>query len=60
MRRPSEDQGNHKTPSRKESVPQAKKPYRSPRLVTYGNLPQLALAKGGTKNDGPGTPASKA
>jgi hypothetical protein len=37
-----------------------KRPYRTPRLVTYGNLRELALAKGGTKNDGgPAQPASK-
>jgi hypothetical protein len=52
MRRPSEDQAGGQTPSREATSRQAKKPYRAPRLVTYGNLPQLALAKGGTKNDG--------
>jgi hypothetical protein len=37
-----------------------KTPYRTPRLVTYGNLRELALAKGGTKVDqGPGNPPSK-
>jgi hypothetical protein len=37
----------------------AKKPYRAPRLVSYGSLPQLALAKGGNRADGPGAPVSK-
>ena len=37
-----------------------KRPYRAPRLITYGNLRELALAKGGMKNDaGQGNPDSK-
>ena len=38
-----------------------KKPYRSPRLVVYGNLRRLTKitgAKGGTKNDG-GAPKTR-
>ena len=37
-----------------------KRPYRAPRLITYGDLRELALAKGGSKNDpGPTSPNSK-
>ncbi len=38
-----------------------KKPYRSPRLVTYGDFRSLTrgAAKGGMKNDGGGRPQSK-
>ena len=47
-------------PTPKEVSDGRKRPYRTPRLVTYGNLRELALAKGGTKNDaGPTQPASK-
>lgn len=37
---------------------QTKKPYRSPRLVVYGDLRRLTTAKGGTQTDG-GKPKSK-
>jgi hypothetical protein len=42
-----------RNPPREPSGQTPKKPYRSPRLVTYGSLSQLALTvtKGGTKND---------
>ncbi len=30
----------------------AKKPYRPPRLLVYGDLRSLTTAKGGTKGDG--------
>ncbi|HTM27272.1 MAG TPA: hypothetical protein VL225_18865 [Vicinamibacterales bacterium] len=60
MRRPSDDQADGKTPPREEPLRQARKPYRSPRLITYGKLPQLALVKGGARGDGGGgAPASK-
>jgi hypothetical protein len=37
-----------------------KRPYRAPRLITYGNLRELALAKDGTKSDGgAGNPPSR-
>jgi hypothetical protein len=39
---------------------QPKRPYRTPRLVVYGRLNELALEKGGVKGDGKGNPASKA
>jgi hypothetical protein len=38
----------------------AKRPYRTPRLVAYGKLSDVAQFKGGIKADGPGNPASKA
>ncbi len=39
-----------------------KKPYRPPRLVTYGDFRSLTRtsAKGGTKGDGGGVPKTKA
>jgi hypothetical protein len=48
-----------RTPIQKETIEQRKRPYRAPRLVTYGNLRELALAKGGLNLDGPGSPRSK-
>lgn len=39
---------------------QKRKPYRQPRLVVYGDLRRLTMAKGGTKTDGTGKPATKA
>ena len=36
-----------------------KKPYRAPRLAVYGDLRTITKAKGGTKNDGGGNPATK-
>lgn len=37
-----------------------KKPYRSPRLVTYGDFRTITRAKGGSANDGGGPkPATK-
>ena len=60
MRKPSDRHADGKTPERDARAGASKKPYRPPRLVTYGNLSQLALTtKGGAKNDGGGTPASK-
>ena len=37
-----------------------KKPYRKPRLAVHGDIRDLTRAKGGTKNDGTGKPATKA
>jgi hypothetical protein len=39
---------------------QSKKVYRTPRLVTYGNVRDLALGTGGGKGDGVGAPKSRA
>jgi hypothetical protein len=36
-----------------------RKPYRAPRLVEYGDLRKITLAKGGNKNDDPTPPATK-
>lgn len=38
---------------------QARKLYRPPRLVVYGDLRRLTLAKPGTNNDGTGKPKTK-
>lgn len=38
---------------------QKKKPYRSPRLVVYGDLRRLTMTKGGTNVDASGNPKSK-
>ncbi len=35
-----------------KSTRREKKPYRSPRLVVYGDLRRLTRAKGGNKTDG--------
>jgi hypothetical protein len=51
--RHGEDLLNSQTPSRK-------KPYRTPRLVAYGNLRDITMAKGGLKQDGaPTNPFTK-
>ncbi len=50
-----------------ETKPKSKgprrKPYRSPRLVVYGDLRRLtkmfAMAKGGAKGDGGGVPMTR-
>jgi hypothetical protein len=60
MRTPSDRRGDPDRRARKEPSKPSKRPYRTPRLITHGNLPQLAMAKGGAKGDGPGNPASKA
>lgn len=36
-----------------------KKPYRSPRLVEYGDLRTITQGKGGNMDDGTGAPATK-
>jgi hypothetical protein len=46
-------------PTPKDVIDRQKRAYRTPRLVTYGNLRELALAKGGAKNDSGPTPNSK-
>jgi len=37
-----------------------KQPYRSPRLVRYGDLKHLTGGKGSNKDDGGGVPKTKA
>ena len=45
--------------SEQAGPPAAKKPYRTPRLVTHGDLRKLALGSGGLRSDGKGKPKSK-
>ena len=59
MPTPSDRRGNRTAPAKEGSKATVKKPYRTPRLVTYGDLSKLALAKGGASADGPGSPNSK-
>jgi len=59
MGRQSERNGELRQPARDEAPEQTKRPYRTPRLITYGNLRELALAKGGVRGDGGGTPPSR-
>jgi len=40
--------------------PRGRKPYTAPRMTEYGDLRRIALAKGGSKGDGAGKPATKA
>ena len=48
----------HDQPERKRE--DQKKPYRTPRLVAYGNLRDITLVKGGLRSDGnPVNPATK-
>ena len=46
-------------PSDRPSSSGAKKPYRAPRLIVYGDLREITKAKGGSKGDGGGNPATK-
>jgi len=59
MSTPSDRPGRRGKAAGDQSKTRSKKPYKSPRLVTYGNLSKLALAKGGLTQDGPGAPNSK-
>ena len=43
----------------KRSAVAGKKPYRSPRLTTYGDLRTITKAKGGTSSDGATAPKTK-
>ena len=48
----------HDQPERKRE--DQKKPYRTPRLVAYGNLRDITMVKGGLKGDGGGgAPATR-
>ena len=48
------------SPGGKDGVPApAKKPYRTPRLTSYGDLRRLALGRGGQKFDGWFSPKSR-
>ena len=52
---------DHTEDARDEGAKQAeRRPYQSPRLVVYGNLPKLvAMAKPGARADGGGLPKTK-
>lgn len=41
------------------ATPVAKKPYHTPKLVEYGDLRKITLAKGSNRNDDPTPPATK-
>lgn len=44
----------------KSGTPSGKKPYRTPRLVAYGDLRDITMVKGGLKQDGaPTNPFTK-
>jgi hypothetical protein len=43
-----------------KSRAQAKKPYRSPKLLVHGEVAKVTRAKRGTKNDGMGKPRTRA
>lgn len=50
----------HQDDSPKSQTPFRKKPYRTPRLVAYGDLRDITMAKGGLKQDGaPTNPFTK-
>ena len=60
MRKPFEETTDPRRASGDTPAAQSKKLYRTPRLVTYGNLRDLSLGSGGGKNDGVGNPKSRA
>jgi hypothetical protein len=51
MRREIEDDGGVRNEMKTEATGQAKKSYHSPRLVVYGDLRRLTMAKGGNRSD---------
>ncbi len=59
MRRQVEDDGGDRENMKPETTARKKKPYRSPRLMIYGDLRRLTMAKGGKKAEATG-PKSKA
>jgi hypothetical protein len=60
MRKPFEETSDPRRPSGDTPAAKSKKVYRTPRLVTYGNLRDLSLGTGGGKADGLGAPKSRA
>jgi hypothetical protein len=52
------DPGGRKAGDKTAST-SSRKPYQAPRLTVYGDLHRIAQAKGGSKNDGGGSPATK-
>jgi hypothetical protein len=59
MRREIEDDGGVRNEMKAGAPRQGKKPYRSPRLVVYGDLRRLTMAKGGKRSDGLGVAKSR-
>jgi hypothetical protein len=58
MRDRAEDNTRDGTPT--STTKPERKPYQSPRLVVYGDLPRLvAMAKPGSRGDGSGKPKTK-
>jgi len=60
MRKQSEENSDPGRSPENRPAAQSKKVYRAPRLVTYGNVRDLALGTGGGKSDGVGAPKSRA
>ena len=60
MRKLVEEDGDSGRSAGTSASPKSKKLYRTPRLVTYGNVRDLALGTGGGKSDGVGAPKSRA
>lgn len=59
MQRQVEDHGGVRNEMKAEATRQGKKPYRSPRLMIYGDLRRLTMAKGGKRSDGLGLAKSR-
>jgi hypothetical protein len=59
MENRNEHDDDRKRSLKSEAENQARKPYRSPRLVVYGDLSRLTAMKGGNKDDGGGNPDTK-
>lgn len=60
MRKQVEENGDASRSSQNTPAAQSKKLYRTPRLVTYGNLRDLSLGAAGTRGDGGSNPKSRA
>ena len=56
-----DQQGEDRRPEHAPDSPTTaqRKPYRAPRLVVYGDLRRITMAKGGSANDGGGNPKTK-
>ena len=45
--------------TKKQTSKLKKRPYRTPKLITHGNLRTMTLAKGGALGDGASVPKSR-
>lgn len=54
-----EDESVERDGAKRRAASRGKRPYRSPRLVVYGDLRRLTTAKGGTLGDGGGKPTTR-